>query len=146
MAIVQSPFALGQKLAPVSREARGVVVERYTFTIDEDLASGDIIELAILPAYHFVADAVLITGALGAGVTADVGIMSGPVGDPDTTRTCGDELYAAADVAAAGVTRATAATAFSITPAGADRSIGVQLGDDVTASGQEVTLVLFTAQ
>lgn len=146
MAIVQSPFALGQKQAPVSREARGVVAERFTFTVEDDLASGDIIELAILPAYHFVVDAILITGDLGADVTAGVGIMSGEVGSNDDTRTCGDEIFAGADVAAAAVTRASDVTAFSIDPANADRSVGVELGGAVTATGQEVTLILFTVQ
>lgn len=146
MAIKQSLWALGRKQAPVSREARGVVVERFTFTVDEDLAQNDIIELAVLPAYHFPVDAVLVTGAMGASVTFDIGLMSGAVGDPSGSRTCGDELFDGLDVASAKVSRPTAAAAFAVQPANQDRSIGVKANAGVTASGQTVTLILTYAQ
>ena len=95
MALVQSAWALGQKQAPVSREAGGVVCERYTFTVTSNLANGDIIELGILPAYHTVVDAVLVVDEAGTA-TYDVGIMSGVVGDPSSSRTCGNEFFAGA--------------------------------------------------
>lgn len=146
MAIQQSDWATGKKQAPVSREANGVVVERFTFTVDKNVASGDIIELAVLPAYHFPVDAVLVSGAMGGTVTADVGIMSGTVGDPDITRTCGDELYDGTSVASAAVTRPTIADAFTIQPANQDRSIGFLANDNITGTGQKITLVLTYAQ
>lgn len=149
MALKQSKWGKGQKQAPVSREANGVVTERFDFTVTEDLEVGDIIELAVLPAYHFVTDAVLVVSgaAPGASVTADVGIMSGAVGEDDDTRTCGTEIFAAANVAATGVTRATATSAFLIERGNDHRSIGLKIGGaDVTASGQVFTLVLSYAQ
>lgn len=146
MAIKHSAWANGQKAAPVSREANGLVVERFTFTITEDLASGDIVELAVLPAYHYPVDAVLVSGALGASVTVDIGIMSGDVGSPDSNRTSGDELFDGLDVAAAAVTRLEEAGAFSIQSTDRDRSIGLKVNAAVTASNQEITLVLTYAQ
>lgn len=142
----QSDWATGRKQAPVSREARGVVTERYEITVDEDLSANDILELAILPAYHKVVDAILITDAMGTGITVDVGIMSGDVGDPDDSRTSGNELFDDTDVAAAGVTRATKASAFDVSPSGSHRSIGVKVSGAVTASDQKVALVLSTVQ
>src|SRR5690606_36649576 len=101
--VIQSDWALGRKQAQTSREAGGVVAQRFEATIDADLDVGDIVELAVLPAYHSVVAAILDTEALGSGVSVDVGIMSGAVGDPDGTRTCGDELFSAEDASAAAV-------------------------------------------
>lgn len=145
MAIHKSDWAAGRKQAPVSREARGVVVERFTYTVGERIEDGDIIELAVLPAYHFVVDAILITDGLGSGTTADIGIMSGAVGD-DGPRTCGDEFYSGTDVSADSVARASIPSAFKIKPANTDRSIGIKASGSIAASGQEIMLILFTAQ
>ena len=147
MALHQSAWALGQLQLPVSAESRGTVTERFNFIVNEDIADGDIIELAGLPAYHFPVNAVLITPALGAGVTADLGIMSGKFGEADDARTSGDELYDGVDVAAAAVTRMTLASGFLIAQANDHRGIGLKiLGDDVAAAGQEITLILSYVQ
>lgn len=144
MAIFQSPWGAGQKIAPVSREAGGAVVEKYEFTISANLASTDIVELGVLPAYHTVVDATLVTGALGAGVTADIGIMSGTLGSVDVSRTSGNELFAGA--ANNTVVRMNRAAGFQIAPVEADRSIGLKVSGAVTASNQKVTLILTTKQ
>ena len=143
--VIQSDWALGRKQAPTSREAGGVVAQRFEATIDADLDVGDIVELAVLPAYHTVVDAILDTEALGTSVSVDVGIMSGAVGDPDGTRTCGDELFSAEDASAAAVVRARASSAFTIAPADRDRSIGVKVSAAVTA-GKKIALTLFMVQ
>lgn len=146
MALKQSAWAQGALQAPTSREGGGVVVEKYKYITEGNLASGDIIELGILPAFHSIVGAVLITDAMGAGVTADVGIMSGEVGSTDPARTCGSEIYAAADVAAAGATRNTKVDGFRLAPVEAHRSVGVKLGAAVTGAGKVVELILFTKQ
>lgn len=144
MALVQSAWALGQKQAPVSREAGGVVCERYSFTINANLADGDIIELGILPAYHTVVDAILVVDEAGTA-TYDVGIMSGVVGDPSSSRTCGNELFAGA--ADAGAVRMSKVAGFRVAPIGSDRSIGVKVvGHGITAANQVIDLILFTKQ
>lgn len=142
---IQSEWALGRKQTPTSREAGGVVAQRFEATIDADLDVGDIVELAVLPAYHTVVDAILDTEALGAGVNVDVGVMSGAVGDPDGTRTCGDELFSAEDASAAAVVRASASSAFTIAPADRDRSIGVKVSAAVTA-GKKIALTVLMVQ
>lgn len=142
---IQSEWVLGRKQTPTSREAGGVVAQRFEATIDTDLDVGDIVELAVLPAYHTVVDAILDTEALGTGVSVDVGVMSGAVGDPDGTRTCGDELFSAEDASAAAVVRASESSAFTIAPADRDRSIGVKVSAAVTA-GKKIGLMLFMVQ
>lgn len=142
---IQSDWVLGHKQTPTSREAGGVVAQRFEATIGADLDVGDIVELAVLPAYHTVVDAILDTEALGTDVNVDVGVMSGAVGDPDNTRTCGDELFSAEDASAAAVVRASESSAFTIAPAGADRSIGVKVSAAVTA-GKKIALTLLMVQ
>lgn len=144
MAIVQSKWASGLRQAPVAAYAGVVVCEHYEFTLTADMASTDILELGVLPAYNSVVDAVLITDNLGAGVTVDVGIMSGVKGDPDPARTSGNQLFAAA--ANNAVVRMSKAEGFRIAPVDADRSIGLKVSGAVTASGQKITLVLSTKQ
>lgn len=144
MALVQSAWALGQKQAPVSREAGGVVCERYTFTVTSNLSAGDIIELGILPAYHTVVDAVLVVDEAGTA-TYDVGIMSGVVGDPSSSRTCGNEFFAGA--ADATTTRITKAAGLRLASSDSDRSVGVKVvGAGITAANQVIDLILITKQ
>lgn len=146
MSIVQSPWGGQRRQAPVSAEAGGVVCEKYRYTIPAgtNLAVNDIIELAVLPAYHTVVNAILITDAL-ATTTIDVGIMSGTVGSPDQARTCGNELFAAA--ANGSVVRNSKPEGFRIVPIEGDRSIGLKvLTAGVTGAGQFIELVLFTKQ
>lgn len=148
MALKQSSWAKGLLQAPTSREGGGVVAEKYKFTVAENLAAGDIIELGILPAFHQVVEAILIVDEAGTA-TYDVGIMSGAVGaatnSDGSARTSGNELFAGA--ADASVTRATKPDGFRIAPVEADRSIGVKLvGAGITAANQVIELVLLTKQ
>jgi hypothetical protein len=143
---IQSEWAIGRTQTPTSREAGGVVAQRFEATIDANMDVGDIVELAVLPAYHTVVDAILDTDALGAGVNVDVGIMSGAVGDTGGTRTCGNELFSAQDASAAAVVRASKSSAFTIAPAGADRSIGVKVSAAVTAGSKKIALTLLMVQ
>ena len=143
---IQSDWAIGRTQTPTSREAGGVVAQRFEATIDANMDVGDIVELAVLPAYHTVVDAILDTDALGAGVNVDVGIMSGAVGDTGGTRTCGNELFSAQDASAAAVVRASKSSAFTIAPAGADRSIGVKVSAAVTAGSKKIALTLLMVQ
>ena len=115
----------------------------HTFTAVA-LAAGDIVELGILPAYNKISDAILAADAVGAGITFDIGIMSGEVGDPDAARTCDASIFAASNVAAAGgVARVTLATAFTIASKEFDRSVGLKIvAPGAQAAGTKVRLIL----
>lgn len=144
MAIVKSDWGSLRKQAPVSGEAGGVVAEKYKFVITADLNVNDIIELGVLPAYHTIVDAILITDETGTA-TFDVGIMSGILGSADQARTCGNELFAGA--ADASVTRMTKPAGFRVTQIEGDRAIGVKvLTAGITQASQVIELVLFTKQ
>lgn len=146
MAIVQSAWGALRKQAPVSEEAGTVKCERYTYTIPASvtLNVGDIIELAVLPAYHTIVDATFIPDETGTA-TYDVGVMSGILGSPDQARTCGNELFASA--ADATTNRMSKTTGFRIAPIEGDRAIGVKVvGAAVTGAAQIIDLLLYTKQ
>lgn len=141
--IHQSPWGAGRLQAPVTGGAGVVMVEKFEFTLNKNLAAGDIIELGVLPAFATVVDATLIADSLGASVTMDVGLMSKEVGSTDVSRTSGNELFA---TAAAGVVRMSAASGFKIAPTEGDRSVGVKASAAVTATGQKLMLVMYYKQ
>lgn len=140
MAIAQSAWGKGYKVAPVPGASGAVVTERFTFTVAANLAVNDIIELGILPAYSTVTDLILVSDEVGTA-TFDVGVMSGTVGDAVTARTCGSEFIAGA--ADASTVRMSAATGFRVAPVEADRSIGVKvLTAGITAANQVIDLIV----
>lgn len=147
MAIVQSPWGALKRQAPVSGEAGTVKAERFTYTVPAGvtLLAGDIIELAVLPAYHTIVDAILVLDEAGTA-TYDVGLMSSFAGDADPARTSGNQLWAGA--ADATTSRLTLASGFRIAASQSiDRSIGVKVvGASVVGAGQVFDLVLFTKQ
>lgn len=132
MTQLQSKWAKREITTPLGGCAGAVVTELFEYSITAALALGDIIELAVLPTYATVVDAVLIADDLDTGgspaLTLDVGIMSGEVGVLDAARTCGAEIFAASTVGqAGGVARPTLPSAFRIAPIEGHRSIGVKV-------------------
>lgn len=123
--------------------AGAVHCSRVTFTFNAAYATAtDQIELAVLPAFATIVDAVLIGEAVDA-VTADVGIMSGEVGDAISVRTVGDELFDAAQIDA-DTTRMSNPEGFTIPSADYDRSIGAVVSGNVAASAaKKLTLLVF---
>ena len=144
MTIKQSNWAKGINVTTTSDCSGEVVHEKFTFTVSADLASTDIVELGVLPAFCTVVDAILDSGSLGAGVTITSGIMSGVVGDKDAARTCGSELFSA--VANNAIVRPSTSSAFTIAPVNADRSLGVKVSGNVTAANQVVALSVLYKQ
>ncbi|MGX0136346.1 hypothetical protein [Cupriavidus metallidurans] len=150
MPILQSPWATGQRTIPVGDCSADQTAQLFEFALPvAGLAVGDIIELAVLPANNSPVDCILIAEKLDNGgapaIAFDVGLMSGDVGDKVSARTCGAELYAAANVGqAGGIARPTLASAFTIDPADKDRSIGVKItaAAQAQAAGKKVRLML----
>lgn len=131
MATILSNFAKGTMGTAVSPGAGTPVVNRFWVDLTAaQLVANDVIDLGILPAGHTITHAVLIPDDLdtGAGITLDVGLMTGTVGDGTSVRTVGTELFAATTAAQTGAaTTATAKSAYTISAAATDRSIGVKI-------------------
>lgn len=147
MTILQSQHVTGQKAVPQAFTAGANVSYIADFVIPAGLtiATTDIVELAVLPADHHVVSAQVIpTGSFGTDVTADIGIMSGTVGDKVSVRTSGDELFG--DVTLTALASLSKGDAIILAPSNQDRSIGVKFSASITGAGQIIRLQVSMAQ
>lgn len=150
MAMIQSKWATRQHNTVAADCAGEEVAQLFEIALPASaLLANDIIELGVLPAHNSVTDAILVCDDLDTGGTAalafDVGIMSGEVGDKDSVRTCGNEIFAASNIGqAGGVARTTLASAFTIAPVDKDRSVGVKITTAAAtqAAGAKLRLLL----
>lgn len=151
MAIKVSKVSDGAGTVITPACAGSVVVNRYEFDVTAALAGGDIIDIGVLPANCKVVDAILESDDLDSNaaptLAVDVGVMSGEVGSTGA-RTCGNELFAASNVAqAGGIARTTKKEAFRIAPAANDRSVGVKVtAAAATHQAGKIVLNLFITQ
>lgn len=87
MALKKSPYALGTKPAPTSCEAAHLVVQRGFFVVGAALAIGDIVEIAVIPPYHYLVGAnVYVEGGAALASLGDVKLLTGTPDDPDAGR------------------------------------------------------------
>lgn len=133
MTIRASQFATNQ-LPTITADCAGdTIVNDYFYDIPAaQVVLNDIVDLGILPAYHTVSDAILVTDDIDTNgaptIALDVGLMSGTPGDTVSARTCGNELFAADTTArTGGATRMSAKTGFLVLATETDRSIGVKI-------------------
>lgn len=144
MALIQNDWAYGRKTIPDACRAGAVTCAKFDFTIKdgETLAATDIVEIGGLLAYNEIVSYKLVHGAAGGTTKAKLGLLSGSFGDEDNSRTLGADLYAAADVAAAGVKATELAGPLLLASTDKDRGIGLQLSANTTASGSDITFTL----
>jgi hypothetical protein len=150
MAVINSKYATREIPLPYPKCAGEVVAYRFSYTVPTTIAQDAIVELAVLPAFCRVVDAIFDSADLDTNVSPeivwDIGVMSGAVGDGGT-RTCGDELFDGITTSqAGGVVRPTLQKAFQVAPTSDHRSIGAKLVTDAaTAAAGEIGLTLYYA-
>lgn len=144
---LQSEHVLGTVIVPQAFTSGAVVAYTATITIPAGVTIGtsDIIEFAVLPADHRIVDAAIVSVSGFTTETADIGIMTGDVGDAaDTTRTSDDKIFDG--VALTGFARITAGTAMGLATSDKDRSIGVKLSASTAGAGQTITVQFLMTQ
>lgn len=151
MPLIISDTAKGLSSTPTGERAGETLNIELPLVIkaNSTLAAATIVELGYLPAYHQLVGGHLITDALGAGITATVGFMSGEVAENNDARTSGNELFNAADVAAAAALPLNSVTALRLPSERAHRPIGIKFSGAVanaTGNDKVVTLSLLYAQ
>jgi hypothetical protein len=149
--IVQGAVALGQQGVAYPALAGDVSENKYQMAVPiTGIVTGDILEIGILPANNVIIDAYIWSDALGTAVKFDVGIMSGDVGSKDTARTCGNEIFALFDAAAAStiITRMTKPAAPLLAATAVERSIGAKFNpiSSGPTAGNLYLVVLTAAQ
>lgn len=143
MATVLSAWAKGQRTPARPQSAGAVHAAKFEFDFSTVAytASGNVLELGILPAFADIVDAVLIPEGNFGGVTVSVGLLAGEVGDT-SVRVQGTEIFAAATALTAAV-RLSQVGAFKLASTGVDRGIGVTFSGDVAAAAnKKLTLLL----
>lgn len=137
MALFQSKFAKGGLPIPYPAFAGAVVAQRFHYDIAAAPAANDVFEIACLPAGCRVIEITVDSDDMdsGAGLSWDVGILSGVWGTNDSGRTCGNEFYASLTLSQAGgiAPDATKKEAARTVPAANDRGIGLKCA--VAAAG-----------
>ena len=143
MALFQSETAKRRETPPTGYVSGSVQCAIFTYTFNEDFdASDDVLEIGFLPANTIPVRARLVPEGLTASNTADVGFMSGEPGDPDPTRTSGDELFDGV-AAVAAEAAAAAVDLLAVTRAETHRAIGVKMTQDIAAgAAKKITLIL----
>ncbi|HWL29596.1 MAG TPA: hypothetical protein VNQ97_11885 [Burkholderiaceae bacterium] len=146
MAIIQTEIAKGLKMVPQAFTSGAVITYQAELVIPTgtSVTTSDIVELAVLPAFHRAVDGLIIPSGNYDGATADIGLMSGAVGDPSTDRTSGAEIFD--DVALTALARITKGDALVKASTDSDRSIGVKFSKTITGAGQKLILQLLLTQ
>jgi hypothetical protein len=111
---------------PSANAATDVIPLVGDYTLTAAAATGDELEMVVLPAGYVVVDVIVDTEDCGTAVTADVGIMSGTPGTTGT-RTCGAEFMSAKALGTAGIYRMDVSGGGRVAPTTADRGIGFAL-------------------
>lgn len=145
MAIKQTPHALGVQQVAQPCYANELNTARFVLdltTVGLAVAATDVAEMGILPMHCRIRSYTLIPEGIGAGVTCNVGIMTGTPSDTDPTRTTGAQLFSAQAINNTPVQGA-AVTAYNLEPTAADRSIGLTVDVAIAAgAGKRITLLV----
>jgi hypothetical protein len=153
---VRGPAVAGSQAVNYPSSAGQVVHNRFTANIGPSAAIGTTIGIGVIPPGCRVVDAVLESSVVGAGVTANVGVITdsrNPPAPPGSNsaadlaaRTVGSEFFAAASIAAASAARMTAPGGFAVAPKNYEQEIGlVTAGAISAATVQTVTLSVWLA-
>lgn len=140
MAFKKSNMALGiGEPAPTSGCAGAVVVQRVIHPLKQPLAAGDVLEIGVLPTFHYLVGARLFVDGVPAASLGDVKLVSGGVNDADEGRELiGKVILTDGDLNDDG--RLIPAAQF-------DRGIGIEIGAAIAADpAKSIRLDLIYAQ
>lgn len=137
MAYFSNDIISGHKPVPTSGEAAVTVTQIGEYKFPADAAAGDIIEIGVLPARHYLVGAKAYVG--GTAVAHKVHLLAGTPGDTAlANRTAGAEIADGSGLTVAGA---------EIAPAESDRGIGIVVGTGgATKDASRIRLILQYAQ
>ncbi len=107
------------------------------------IAAASIIEMGAIPDNCIPVDMVVHTGALGASVTLDAGIMSGDYASTSQSRTLGSEFFASAQAAATAVLLRGTKSMTAVAPSASVRSWGLKTAGATTSADIAIRATLY---
>jgi len=135
--IIQSQWAKNNRAVHRPQSAGAVHEQRFVYDCAAlGVLATDILELGVLPANAKIIDAMVFAEGAWGAITAD------------TTRTAGNELFAAQNVnnTVTAAARLSKPAGLLVDPVEKARSIGVVFSADVAAGAKKLHLRLFYAQ
>jgi hypothetical protein len=144
MALKQSKTILAGSPVPNAIDAANAVLVVAEYEVKTGDAVGDVVEMTAIPQGCIVADVWVETGALGAGVTLDAGVLTGTFEAKDNARTIGNEFFAAQAAATASVIRKnkSALGVASVAPNHDLTPVGIKFLGAAPTVGQKVRFYL----
>lgn len=133
--LTQSDYAKGKLAQAFPSEAGEVMTCRATISLAANPTAADIFEMLAIPAGCRLVDAIVDFDDCDTHVSPelafDVGFMSGTYGNPDSARTVGAEVFAAAAIGqTAGLLRPTLKTAVRDAGSATERGLGLKCTTD----------------
>lgn len=144
MALKQSKQVVAGYPAPTPREAANLINITAEYTVVAADAIGDIVEMGAIPEGCVPVDLIVANGAIGAGATLDVGVLTGEFAKRDDARSMGNEFIALGNVAASGILRLTK-NPNAVLPSDALRGWGLKFAGANPAAGQVIRATLVCA-
>lgn len=144
MALFQSKAVKSRRGYPATGFQVGQVmaaVYEHTFT-EAFTAASDILEIGLLPSGAKPIRATLISGDLGAGVTATLSLMTGTAGEPDAARVAETDIQ---DTIAAHST-STPLSVDALTDVAVEekhRGLGLEFSGNITAGATKTVKLVF---
>ena len=136
MALFKSKQAKAGVNVPTPEDSyEPIVITADYVTPTGGIAAGSIIEFGGIPDGCIPVDLVVHTGALGASVTLDAGILSGEYGTNTDASTMGSEFYTAAQAAATAVLLRATKSFAALPPKATVQSWGLKTAGATTAAG-----------
>jgi len=139
MALIRSSLVTRHCATYSAFHAGSAIMQDFRMTLTNQMANGDIVEMARLQPDMLLVGAKLILADFDSSsqATFDVGILTGDYGIDDPTRTCGAELFPAAKGAPDSVTYMSHALGFRQDVLEFDRGVGLSLTSGFTAAAAD---------
>lgn len=143
MALFKSKQTLSGAPVPSAAGATSPIAIFADYALAGTEASGDIIEMAPLPAGYVPVDVIADTADMGTTATADVGFLSGAYRENTGASTQGAQFMTGKAFGTAGIYRMDVVGGGRIAPTTGDRAIGIKLTTvDTPTAGAAVRLTV----
>jgi hypothetical protein len=112
------------------------------FTVPVGVVVNDVVEFGAIPHQARIVDVEVFQDGVGAGCTADIGLISGVYGSDLNSRTCGTEFYAALAIATAGKAAQTTRNLMAVAPSDSAVGFGLRFAGAAPTAGRKITIAL----
>jgi hypothetical protein len=144
MALFQTQTAKNSKVPTLLSGTDASIIVR-TFVVPTGAVVNDVAEFGAIPHQALITDVEVFQDGVGAGCTADFGLISGNYGETLNSRTCGNEFYAALAISAAGKAAQVTKNLMDVTPKDFAVGFGLKFTGANPTAGKKITIAITLA-